>query len=81
MDRDVMKKLSSLKEKVEEGINNRNKLQGRLDSEMEKLNEKGYKTLEEADAFVEKSMEELEKKKKEFNFKLKSFEEEYADYL
>ena len=76
-----LKKLEMMKIKVDEAVSERDKLQGRLDSDMDKLKVLGYDTLEAADKYVDKARVELEKKQKVFDADLQEFEEKYAQYL
>lgn len=79
--KDVLVKLNSIKEKVEDARRKKSKLQGRLDAAMEHLNELGYSDIESAQKALQELQLDLDERTKELEIKLENFNNEYADIL
>lgn len=79
---DRIQKLVRYQGELEEKKAELQRLQGKLDSLMEKLHDLyGFKTIEEAEKGLKKMIEEVNKEEKSLDALVDAFEQEYNDVL
>ena len=78
---DIAGKIREYTQALERKQKIRNKKQGRLDAELDRLKSLGFESIEDANDFIETETAKIEKMREQLQSDMEDFESEYAKFL